>query len=357
MNEKRLSRIEKLKIATTQGCDMTRENKLAMVVGFGLLLFVGILVSDHFSTAQRQETANLTSVDATRGVGSRPISIKAMPIAGVNAVQPTEVMAAGAPTDLRAVSNKNNLDPMAPAANPSVRPISNVPYVPATTAPATIEVAKNVKLQESEPGVKLHPIAAGETLYSICAQTYGDGTLWQELAEYNKKALPNPAKLRKGVTLRLPPVEQLRRGAVVASTIKGARVGTTVQEPANGALQLNIQDSKTNQQLPLLAAADIASVEFTPHATGTSTGVIEVAVSKVGTSAKGASTRTSSKEIAVGSGESIYVVQKGDTLGSIAKKKLGTASKWRDIASANSSTLSDPAALSPGMTIKLPKTN
>ena len=28
---------------------MTRENKLALIIGFGLLLFVGILVSDHLS--------------------------------------------------------------------------------------------------------------------------------------------------------------------------------------------------------------------------------------------------------------------------------------------------------------------
>ena len=27
---------------------MTRENKLALVVGFGLILLVGILISDHF---------------------------------------------------------------------------------------------------------------------------------------------------------------------------------------------------------------------------------------------------------------------------------------------------------------------
>jgi nucleoid-associated protein YgaU len=53
----------------------------------------------------------------------------------------------------------------------------------------------------------------------------------------------------------------------------------------------------------------------------------------------------------------LYVVEKGDTLGSIAKKKLGKSSKWKDIATANSSSLSNPAALSPGMTIRLPKTN
>ena len=43
---------------------MTRENKLALVVGFGLMLFVGILVSDHFS-AQRFDPA--TVAQATPG--------------------------------------------------------------------------------------------------------------------------------------------------------------------------------------------------------------------------------------------------------------------------------------------------
>ena len=43
---------------------MTRENKLALVVGFGLILFVGILISDHFSTVRSQRAANLTrSID------------------------------------------------------------------------------------------------------------------------------------------------------------------------------------------------------------------------------------------------------------------------------------------------------
>ena len=52
-----------------------------------------------------------------------------------------------------------------------------------------------------------------------------------------------------------------------------------------------------------------------------------------------------------------YKVRRGDTLGSIAKKKLGKTSRWKDIVAANGSDLSDPAALSPGMSIQLPKTN
>ena len=38
---------------------MTRENKVALVVGFGLILLVGILISDHLSDARTQEPANL----------------------------------------------------------------------------------------------------------------------------------------------------------------------------------------------------------------------------------------------------------------------------------------------------------
>ena len=41
---------------------MTRENKLALVIGFGLMLFVGILVSDHFS-AQRFDPATVVQAD------------------------------------------------------------------------------------------------------------------------------------------------------------------------------------------------------------------------------------------------------------------------------------------------------
>ena len=38
---------------------MTRENKLALVVGFGLILLVGILISDHFSDGRNRESASL----------------------------------------------------------------------------------------------------------------------------------------------------------------------------------------------------------------------------------------------------------------------------------------------------------
>ena len=45
---------------------MTREHKLSLVLGFGLLLFVGILLSDHFSAAQRRDHADLVATAPDR---------------------------------------------------------------------------------------------------------------------------------------------------------------------------------------------------------------------------------------------------------------------------------------------------
>ena len=178
---------------------MTRENKLALVVGFGLLLFVGILVSDHFSAAQRQETTKLSASDTGRDRAARPITIAAVtpPAASATAVQP-EPMAAPAPV----VQPANGVTPISSQPEPVRQTLvmeSAAPVKPAAT-----------KTQESEPGVRMHPIAEGETLFSICKKEYNDGSLSLALAKYNKNVIPDPKKLRKGVTIRIPSAETLR---------------------------------------------------------------------------------------------------------------------------------------------------
>jgi nucleoid-associated protein YgaU len=49
-----------------------------------------------------------------------------------------------------------------------------------------------------------------------------------------------------------------------------------------------------------------------------------------------------------------YKVQPGDTLSKIAKKFLGDANKYRDIAAANKDTIKDPDKINVGQTIRLP---
>ncbi|MSR34556.1 MAG: LysM peptidoglycan-binding domain-containing protein [Phycisphaerales bacterium] len=335
---------------------MTRENKLAMVVGFGLLLFVGILVSDHFSTAQRQALPNLLNQDQTRVRVTPPVSIAAVPLTGATVVQATKVITKPVSSEARSASNEHHLLQDNSVANPNVRPISNDPNAVKNAVIAVVANAKAGKTQEGNSGIVLHPVAEGETLYSICAKTYGDCSLWKELAEYNKKALPNAAKLRKGVMLQLPPVEQLRHGAVLAATIKGARVSVTTRDQDNSSLN-GKSNSNLLPEIPLLATADVTSVDMRPPVIGALLEVVQVDTIKNKSLAKNFATKVSANENDSSISGDIYIVQKGDTLGAIAKKKLGKSSKWTEIASANGATLSDPTALSPGMSLRLPKTN
>lgn len=49
-----------------------------------------------------------------------------------------------------------------------------------------------------------------------------------------------------------------------------------------------------------------------------------------------------------------YTVKSGDTLGEIAKRELGSPSKYMDIFNANRDQLSDPDKIKPGQVLKIP---
>jgi nucleoid-associated protein YgaU len=121
---------------------MTRENKLSIVIAFGLLIFVGMLVADHYSIANHREVADL----------------------GSNAPTP-------------------------PLLN-SGRLIDGPP------SPTTIGH------QDNSAGDQVHTVRSGETLRSICSLYYGDSGLASAVANWNR--IPNPNNLEKGQTIALP---------------------------------------------------------------------------------------------------------------------------------------------------------
>lgn len=53
--------------------------------------------------------------------------------------------------------------------------------------------------------------------------------------------------------------------------------------------------------------------------------------------------------------DGVYVVQKGDILGTISQKVYGSAKKWQRIYDANRDVLKDPGALQPGMKLRIPR--
>lgn len=251
---------------------MTREHKLSLVLGFGLLLFVGILLSDHFSAAQRRDHADLAtaSPDRSSRALTDPITLQPLPVVQRNAVSTVgQYSSEGMYTDGLQMQGLGTPTPVAPGPAP----------VPA----------------------ELYTIKAGESLYKICQAKYGDGSLWKSLAEFNSNVIPNPTKLRAGVTIRLPSESVLR--------------GEVPQPAATQPVQYDV---------PGMSAGDAPTLNVL---------------------AQPELPAPTSRE---------YTVQKGDTLTTIASKKLGSKSKWKQIADANRDRLSDPHNLVPGTVIRLP---
>jgi len=122
--------------------NMTSENKISIVIAFGLLIFVSMLVADHFSSATDTPIATL----------------------GDNTPAPPVVT----PTPLRDGS----------------------------TLILTVNTPNQIN------GDEIHKVINGETLRSICSQHYGDSGLANALAEWNN--LPNANAISHGQHISLP---------------------------------------------------------------------------------------------------------------------------------------------------------
>ncbi len=158
---------------------MTRENKVALVVGFALVLFVGILISDHLSEAQNKKSADLAPPSPHPALPAR---------AGARLV------------DLR----RDLPQPASPReATPGTPPVE----------PAITLVAAPVAAAQTAP-VHAHQVRPGESLSEICLRFYGDPALTGQLALYN--GIDDPDALRAGARLRLPGHEVLRGDAAPA---------------------------------------------------------------------------------------------------------------------------------------------
>ena len=161
---------------------MSRENKLALIIGFGLVLFVGVLVSDHLSANQRELTTNLhTSIDTSQ-LDHDPGSV--LVEFGSEIFEPVE--------------DTNSLPAHTTASPPS----------PTLSAPNP-----------------MHTVADGETLRSICRAWYGNGDLSNALATYN--TLPDPDRLAPGLRLIMP-----NAGELVASAEPVITMGAPIESNA-----------------------------------------------------------------------------------------------------------------------------
>jgi nucleoid-associated protein YgaU len=281
---------------------MTRENKLALVVGFGLILLVGILISDHFSTARSQEPAELAqAVDPLRGTRAENpdlIAMRARPAPrrpGVAALDPTASDGAapgGARIDdasARATRGRV-VDPVVPDTIDAIEMGGPGGGFGAGGAGA---IGLPPAVAEELP-YTFHDVRPGEALSRICRAHYGDASLAAAVAKYN--GLTDPNAIQAGTRLRLPRGDDLVRGRATAAP--------AARPPA-------------------------------PSGSGPETGP------EMGPE--------------TGPRHATYTVKDDDVLSSIAQRLLGSARKYHLIFEHNRDQLDSPDDLRPGMTLRIPQ--
>ena len=150
---------------------LTRENKIALVIGFAILMVVGVLLSDHLAQTVRGDAADLAAID----------------------------------------------DPQPPPSGNSIEFLPLV-SVPKPAEPTTLETP--VPEPVAEPATTMHVVVKGETLVAIARRHYGNAGFADALARYNR--LPDPGRLKTGLRLLVPDATEFDSPAPLPAAIDAA---------------------------------------------------------------------------------------------------------------------------------------
>lgn len=311
---------------------MTRENKLALIVAFALILGVSVLLSDHLSSARTAEPGQVRETSRLPSVPQRPIRtlddvVRDARLAdgpgtapnefnpGVGAAQPV-TLAAGTPAstlpDLpepTLIGDFLNMIGNAPAAMSTqggVRdPLDSAGEAPlvlnqrrAAREPAEQPAAANSSEPVLTEPLRHHAVRQGESLYAIAARYYGNGNLWRDLARHNPGRIKPDGSVNVGVSLRIP-----------------SRADLTGRVPQPASSPSTTPTTEPPQTPPSSPAANPPTSPARPRT---------------------------------------YTVAAGDTLGEISMETLGTSRRWREIYELNRDRIPDPDNVRSGVVLKIP---
>lgn len=340
---------------------MTRELKLALIVGFLLVLLVSVLIADHLSSARKAELSSTVSANPAIAPVIAPAPTPQEPVvtieqgqnggikfaADTNTAPITtpggQIVADGAMTDIATRAGEIVPPPMVDTIKVS-GPVTisqgptpdqivgqdtlggNQQSSPDNTSIKTqIDNAQGVEVKPFSGGnsVKLagngitvlpeptkpetkasddqwYTIAQGDSAFKIAKKFYGKGEYWKQLQAYNGDRIGKDGNLRVGVRVKIPDASKL--GIKDAPATKQADK-STISAPAKTTTKQADKDADKTSK-PATTAA-----------------------------------RT-------------YTVKKGDTLGQISQRELGTSKRVEEIVKLNK--LKSASSIREGMKLTLP---
>ncbi len=212
---------------------VTRESKLALIIGFVLVLVVGVLVSDHFSQAntmsldlqapedarviapladlgQREEQRLDSALDQAMGDRRDARAHASMPTTQPSKRSAGPVMISKRSAGPVMISNSSEAASKAKTrANPGSSILDRaMDHVQEIELPRAAQLAPRATRANPRPlpetPLGRYEVVAGDTLIGIARRTLGDGRRWTEIHRLNADVLGPDAILKIGMELKLP---------------------------------------------------------------------------------------------------------------------------------------------------------
>jgi len=371
---------------------MTRETKIGLLLGMGVILLIGIIISDHLSGVQQQDAADFTGfgAEAQRSIES---SDAAPGIPGHQIAQPANQQESTSPV-IEAPNNFFIPDPSndaemlrarqaqaTPGNGPShtdataeetsqsqqkhllFRAGDEVPTVTFGNAPAPLPHMLNnaitIPQPATSPGIR-HTVLGGETLFKIAERHYGNGEYWRAIAQANPGKVTRDGQVRQGIVLDIPKRAESDLGSDFIPVGSGRLIPVDHRTPRNTSRVIVVVSGDTLSELATkhlgsatrwedllkanrdkLDSPEALKVGMKLRLPGASDQPPLDTPTASGTAGKPAKTKT-------------YTVRAGDNLTQIAERTLGDGDKWRDVYQANKGTLKSPDRLVVGQKLIIP---
>ncbi|HEY2147031.1 MAG TPA: LysM peptidoglycan-binding domain-containing protein, partial [Pirellulales bacterium] len=193
------------------------------------------------------------------------------------------------------------------------------------------------------PSAPMHRIADGDTLGQLAAHYLGSADRWRELYDFNRDVLTNPELLPIGAELRIPtapfrpaewgegPGARAEANAVVAAPAAGSQ--SAAARPVGQSLDGTVK-------APVSSSGPAATAESPPEPK------VRLKLQKLPPfPANGPALRMAPRT---------YIMQRGDTLNSIAERLYGDGAKETILLEANRNLVAGTPDIRPGMVLVIP---
>ncbi len=214
---------------------MTKETKVGLLIGLGVILLIGIILTDHLSVAQKQQPPRLTDFASEAQEGLKPpAAIETNPVVLPRRAQTRRPATPATPqrtSGQRTVTNEPLPRPLPatrvlelpvnryqsarpPLTTPEEAPpppqaeahapLVEAPPIPAVVAPPTITPPRRTRRLRTTPAPVFHVVKEDENLWLIAQRYLGNGRHWKKIKDANPRVVSAENQVNAGVRLKIP---------------------------------------------------------------------------------------------------------------------------------------------------------